>query len=81
VWSQVFEGLDASEPAILIFTFDAVDIGRTLILLIGPWGLWSAGGIVQLNTGPVSSGASACIQRDVIMAGMAYIAELRLWKT
>jgi len=81
VWSQVFEGLDASEPAILIITFDAVDQGRTLILLVGPWGLWSAGGIVQLNTGPVSSGASACILRDVIIAGMAYVAELRLWKT
>jgi hypothetical protein len=81
VWSRIFEGLDASEPSILILTFDAVDQGRTLILLIGPWGLWSAGGIVQLNTGPVSSGASACIQRDVIIAGMAYIAELRLWKT
>jgi len=81
VWNQAFEGLDASEPAILIITFDAVDQGRTLILLVGPWGLWSAGGIVQLNTGPVSSGASASIQRDVIIAGMAYIAELRLWKT
>jgi len=81
VWSQAFEGLDQTEPAILIFTFDAVDVGRTLILLIGPWGLWSAGGIVQLNSGPVSSGASASIQRDVIIAGMAYIAELRLWKT
>jgi hypothetical protein len=81
VWSQIFEGLDASEPSILIITFDAVDEGRTLILLVGPWGLWSAGGIVQLNSGPVSSGASACIQRDVIISGMAYIAELRLWKT
>jgi len=81
VWSRIFEGLDASEPSILIFTFDAVDKGRTLILLVGPWGLWSAGGILQLNAEPVSSGASASIQRDVIIAGMAYIAELRLWKT
>jgi len=80
VWNRAFEGLDASEPAILIITFDAVEQGRTLILLVGPWGLWSTGGVLQLNTMPVGSGASASVQRDVIIAGMAYVAELRLWK-
>jgi hypothetical protein len=81
VWSQAFAGLDQSEPAILILTIDAVDVGRTLIILIGPWGLWSAGGVVALNAVPSGSGASTSVQRDVIISGMAYLAELRLWKT
>ncbi len=81
VWSQSFAGLDQSEPAILILTIDAVDIGRTLIILIGPWGLWSAGGVIALNEVSPGSGASASVQRDVIISGMAYLAELRLWKT
>jgi len=81
VWSQAFEGLEQSEPAILILTIDAVDQGRQLIILIGPWGLWSAGGVVAMNAVTPSSGASASIQRDVIISGMAYLAELRLWKT
>ncbi len=80
VWSRVFEGLDQSEPSLLIFTFDAVDVGRTLVILVGPWGLWSTEGIIQLNTESVSSGASVSVQRDVLIAGMAYTAELRLWK-
>lgn len=81
VWSQAFEGLEQSDPAILVLTIDAVDQGRTLLILIGPWGLWSANGVIALNPVPSSSGASASIQRDVIIAGMAYLAELRLWKT
>jgi len=81
LWSQAFEGLEQSEPAILVLTIDAVDQGRQLLILIGPWGLWSAGGVVAMNAVTPSSGASASIQRDVIISGMAYLAELRLWKT
>lgn len=81
LWSQVFAGLDMSEPSILIFTFDAVDTGRTLILLVGPWSLWNLGGVISLNPAPVVSGASVSVQRDIIIGGMAYVAELRLWKS
>jgi hypothetical protein len=84
VWSQAFNGLDESEPGILVITFRTETLGpggRTLAVLIGPYGLWGQSGIMRFNNVPVSSGASACIQRDVIIAGMAYVAELRLWKT
>jgi len=37
--------------------------------------------VIEINPRPASSGASVSIERDVIIAGMAYIAELRLWKT
>jgi hypothetical protein len=84
LWSEAFNGLEESEPGILIVTFRTETLGpggRTLAMLIGPYGLWGQGGVMRFNDVPVSSGASASIQRDVIIAGMAYIAELRLWKT
>lgn len=81
VWNQSFPGLSYSEPGVLIFTFDTVIGSRTLALLVGPYALWSKGGVIEFNPVPSSSGASMSVQRDVIIAGMAYVAELRLWKT
>jgi len=84
LWSQAFAGLDSTEPGVLIITFRTETLGpggRTLAILIGPWALWNQGGIMRFNPVPVGSGASASIERDVIIAGMAYVAELRLWKS
>jgi hypothetical protein len=83
MWSMYFPGLSYTDPAILIFTIRTTPEtgGRTIVLLIGPFTLWNQGGVVQINSAPVSSGASVSVERDVIIAGMAYIAELRLWKT
>ena len=84
IWSYIFPSLSYSEPSILVFTI-RTDIegpgGRTFVLLIGPYTMWTQGGVIDLNPAPVSSGASVSVQRDVIIAGMAYILELRLWKT
>jgi len=83
-WSMTFPGLSFTEPSILIFTIrtESEDTGgRTIVLLIGPFTLWNQGGVIAMNSGPATSGASVSIERDVIIAGMAYIAELRLWKT
>lgn len=81
VWNRTFPGLSASEPSVFIFTFDAVDPPRTVLLLVGPYSMWSRSGVIEFNPVPSSSGAAVSIQRDVIIAGMAYVAELRLWKT
>ncbi len=81
LWSKIFPGLSECEPAILIITFwTVIGTGRTLAILVGPWAWWNQGGIMKFNPLPVGSGASASIERDVIIAGMAYVAELRLWK-
>ncbi len=83
MWSMYFPGLSYTDPAILILTIRTTPEtgGRTIVLLIGPFTLWNQGGVVQINSASVSSGASVSVERDVIIAGMAYIAELRLWKT
>jgi len=81
VWNRQFQGLSTSEPSILIFTFDAVDGGRTVVLLVGPYATWRPSGIIEFNPSGTSGGDTVSVQRDVLIAGMAYIAELRLWKT
>jgi len=85
MWNMTFPGLSDAEPSILIFTIrtesEDKGVGRTIVLLIGPYTLWSQGGVIEINPRPTSSGASVSIERDVIISGMAYIAELRLWKT
>jgi len=84
MWNMTFQGLSYAEPSILIFTIRTVPEsggGRTIVLLVGPYTLWSQGGVISISPGPVGSGASVSIERDVIISGMAYIAELRLWKT
>jgi hypothetical protein len=84
VWNMSFPGLSSSDPGVLIFTFRTETLGpggRTLAILVGPYAMWGTGGVLQYNSVPVSSGASASVQRDVIILGMAYVAELRLWKT
>jgi len=84
VWSQSFPGLSSSDPGVLIFTFRTETLGpggRTLAILVGPYAMWGNDGVLSYNAVPVSSGASASVQRDVIILGMAYVAELRLWKT
>lgn len=84
MWNMTFPGLSQTEPSILIFTIrteSADKGGRTIVLLVGPFTLWTQGGVISMSPGPASSGASVSIERDVIIAGMAYIAELRLWKT
>ena len=84
VWNQSFPGLSSSDPGVLIFTFRTETEGpggRTLAILVGPYAMWGQGGVLQYNAVPVSSGASASVERDVIILGMAYVVELRLWKT
>lgn len=85
LWNMTFPGLSQTEPSILIFTI-RTDLegkgGKELQLLIGPFTMWSQGGVITLNprTSP-TSGALVVLQRDVMIAGIAYIAELRLWKS
>jgi len=83
IWTQNFPGLSSGDPSILIFTFRTVPqgSGRTYVLLIGPYTLWSQGGVIEMKPlASPSSRASASVQRDVLISGMAYIAELRLWR-
>lgn len=83
LWSRTFPSLGSSDPALLIITVRTEPIGpggRTIALMLGPYTMWSQGGIVELNPG-LPRQAIVIVQRDVLIAGMAYQAELRLWKS
>jgi hypothetical protein len=83
LWTQTFPSLSGSDPALLIVTVRTEPIGaggRTIAMMLGPYTMWSQGGIVELNTN-LPKQAIVIVQRDVLIAGMAYQAELRLWNS
>jgi len=84
-WTSIFNGLSYDPPLFLIFNILVTlggQGGRQLILFVGPNPNWM-GSRVQAYGDPTGArGASSAvkIQRDVVISGMTYIAELTLWK-
>jgi len=80
VWTKLFSGLSYLNPLFLIFNLN-VPNPRRLVLFLGPDPNWS-GSRVAAYGDPTGGGASSAVkvQRDVIISGMTYIAELTLWK-
>jgi len=86
-WTRPFPGLKSSDPGLLIFVISAVPKGegkggkgggRTLLLIAGPSPNWM--GFRVLNYGGTPKGSTATVQRNVIISGMTFIAEMALWK-
>ena len=79
-WTMIFSGLSYLNPLFLIFNLN-VPNPRRLVLFLGPDPNWS-GSRVAAYGDPTGGGASSAVkvQRDVIISGMTYIAELTLWK-
>ncbi|MEM0357351.1 MAG: hypothetical protein QXL77_03125 [Candidatus Bathyarchaeia archaeon] len=80
LWSKNFPNLRDLSPAILIFDFSAVEKGRREIVVAGPfknllnYNVFEYGGKVPVGGGAVK------LQRNIIVEGMIYTAELWLWK-
>jgi len=47
---------------------------------VGPHALWNQNGIIAFNSGRSTGAETVSIERNVIISGMAYVAELRLWR-
>lgn len=79
-WNRLFSGLSYLNPLFLIFNLN-VPNPRRLVLFLGPDPNW-LGSRVAAYGDPTGGGASSAVkvQRDVIISGMTYIAELTLWK-
>ncbi|MGD8506710.1 MAG: hypothetical protein PVF15_08615, partial [Candidatus Bathyarchaeota archaeon] len=79
-WSRLFNGLNSYGPLFIIFHLN-VPNPRRLVFFLGPSPNW-AGSRVQAYGDPIGAGASSIekIQRNVIISGMTYIAELTFWK-
>jgi len=80
LWSKTFSNLQELNPAILIFDFSTVDKGRREIVVAGPfrnllnYNVFGYGGNVPVGGGAVK------LQRNIVIEGMIYTAELWVWK-
>ncbi len=80
LWNKTFPNLQELNPAILIFDFSAVEKGRREIVVAGPfrnllnYNVFEYGGKVPVGGGAVK------LQRNVVVEGMIYTAELWVWK-
>jgi len=79
-WTKLFSGLSSYNPLFIIFNLN-VPNPRRFIFLLGPDPNWK-GSRVEAYGDPSGAVASSAVkvQRDVIISGMTYIAELTLWK-
>ncbi len=84
-WSKLFSGLSYFNPLFIIFNLSvpgAGGLGRRFVLFLGPDPNWSGTRVEAFGDPTGTGGASSAvkIQRDVVISGMTYIAELTLWK-
>ena len=77
-WSMLFPGLSYYNPLFTIFTLN-VPNPRRFILVLGPEPIWRGLRVADCGGSPRSS-PIVKVQRNVIISGMTYIAELTLWK-
>lgn len=80
-WSRIFSGLSSYNPLFIIFNL-SVPNPRRLIFFLGPHPNWKGSRVEAYGDPTGTRGASSAVrvQRDVIISGMTYIAELTLWK-
>jgi len=79
-WTRTIRGLKTSDPALLIFVISCVpkNQGRRPVLIAGPGSSWR--GFRVLNYGGTPRGTTVKVERNVIISGMTYLAEMILWK-
>lgn len=82
VWSKNFNGLKRRNPVVFIFNFWAVirGSGRQEVLIAGPYQNLLGYTVFSYGESPTTGSASVKIQRNVVISGMTYTAELWLWK-
>jgi len=80
-WSRLFSGLSYYNPLFIIFNLN-VPNPRRLVFFLGPGPNWKGPRVEAYGDPTGAGGASSAvrIQRDVVLSGMTYIAELTLWK-
>jgi len=77
-WSRLFPGLSYYDTLFLIFSL-SVPNPRQQVLVLGPEPVWRGFRVADCG-GPCGASSIVKVQRSVIISGMAYIAELTMWK-
>ncbi len=84
-WVRLFEGLSYEEPLFLIFSI-RVSVGKEgglcLVLFLALRPNWMGARVQAFGDARGFGGASSAVrvQRDVVISGASYVAELTLWK-
>jgi hypothetical protein len=86
-WSETFPGLDYHDPILLILNLNTVpkgdespENGRQDIVVAGPYQKLLGYSVFEFGNSDDGSHASVRVQRNVIISGMTYTAEILLWK-
>lgn len=80
-WNMTFPGLEAMNPAMLLFTV-SVPNPRRLVIVAGPFSFWDANKVFDFGPDDAGqiSGAATTLRRYVVFSGVMYVVELTLWK-
>ncbi len=80
-WSKIFSGLSYYNPLFVIINLN-VPNPRRFVLYLGPEPNWKGSRVEAFGapTGAIGASSAVKVQRDVIISGLTYIAELTLWK-
>lgn len=86
-WSESFPGLNYHDPILLILNLNTVpkddespENGRQDVVVAGPYQKLLGYSVFEFGNSDAGSHASVRVQRNVIISGMTYTAELLLWK-
>ncbi len=79
-WNMTFPGLEALDPAMLLFTV-SVPNPRRLVIIAGPFSFWEANKVFTFGSDMEQIPATAIkLTRYVVFSGLTYVAEITLWK-
>jgi len=85
-WNNTFSGLKMHDPVLLVISLNTVpkgesdENGRQDIIIAGPYQRLLGYSVFEFGDHPESNVAVIRIQRNVVISGMTYTAELLLWK-
>lgn len=81
-WSITFPGLRAVNPTVLLFAMQLTlkGIGRTLVLIAGPFSFEGSEKIFSFGPEPRSENVIAIMRRLVVISDMTYVAQIAFWK-
>lgn len=85
-WNHTFSGLKMHDPILLVINLNTVpkgesdQNGRQDIIIAGPYQRLLGYSVFEFGDHPDSNESVIRIQRNVVISGMTYTAELLLWK-
>jgi hypothetical protein len=79
-WNSTFPGISTMDPAMLLFVF-SVPNPRRLVVVAGPFSFSEPDKIFEFGaTQPAGNVFSTTMRRFVVISGMTFVAELKLWR-